>query len=501
MNQVSGMNTIMVSPPREEGKGEVAIDVGDTLEEKLSIQQHQLRPPHTPPHEGEKLHTSVIPTGIILASIFVFAVVVRWHNLFAYNTWWADDGGAHVAYIQKILEFGRLPTTAETYLAWHEPLYYVVTAGWAKMGNWLGHSGLNWWEGLQVIISLAFLWLVWLTAKKITQGNRWVAVLSVLLCSVLFVSVKLSAYLTNELAAQTLMLLGAYLWLRWQLIEPGKYRLVLWWSAVLSAATLTKLSAVIVVLAALVLWGVKFLMTRKPYLLGYAAVCLGTLALLNTPWLVYKHRQFGAVFSINLHERAHAQSLVRSQGWSYLFAVNPRIFTTQPFWFGAPQSFASIVLGDTFGDYYNLFANPDAMEKLPASARVQTGNGRFTTPQRWDAMVWANRIGVFIAGLWVVGFFCRIIQMIRRRQTDWNLLWVSVLVAGAWAALAYNVLRFPYLERGVLKAAFIYFSFPLLAIVSFQWWWEQSRFSWVRGVVLVMPGVAYVVAAISMLWV
>lgn len=444
-------------------------------------------------------YTSPMITRIFLALIFVFAFVVRWHNLFAYNTWWADDGGAHVAYMQKILEFGRLPTTAETYLAWHEPLYYLVTAGWAKMGQWLGHPGLNWWEGLQLIISLVFLWLTWLVAKKYT-GNRWVALLATGFFSVLFTGVKLSAYLTNELAVQTLMLLVAYLWLRWQLVEPGRYRFVLWWSTILSAATLTKLSAVIVILAALVLWGVKFLISRKPYLLGYAAVCLGVLALLNAPWLAYKHRQFGAAFSINLHERTHAQSLVRSPGWFYLVAVNPRIFTTEPYWYGTPQSFVSILLGDTFGDYYNLFSDPYAMEKLPTSARIQTGNGRYTTPERWDAMVWANRIGAFIAGLWVVGFFGRIIQMIRRRQTDWNLLWVSVLVIGAWAALAYNVLRFPYLERGVLKAAFIYFSFPLLAIVSWQWWWEKLRLGWIRGVVLVLPTIVYVIAVFPILW-
>src|SRR3989344_7121412 len=43
---------------------------------------------------------------------------IRLNNMSHYNTWWADDGGARVAYIKTILEPGRLPTMAEIYVAW-----------------------------------------------------------------------------------------------------------------------------------------------------------------------------------------------------------------------------------------------------------------------------------------------------------------------------------------------------------------------------------------------
>ena len=67
----------------------------------------------------------------LLAIIFVLALGIRINNMANYHTAWADDGGGHVVYLEKILQ-GRLPTHDEIYLAWHEPLYYFALAGWVK---------------------------------------------------------------------------------------------------------------------------------------------------------------------------------------------------------------------------------------------------------------------------------------------------------------------------------------------------------------------------------
>ena len=54
--------------------------------------------------------------------IFVLAGFIRWHNLNNYTTVWADDGGAHLKYVDVLLQEHRFPTLQETYVAWHEPI-------------------------------------------------------------------------------------------------------------------------------------------------------------------------------------------------------------------------------------------------------------------------------------------------------------------------------------------------------------------------------------------
>jgi len=102
---------------------------------------------------------------IFLALIFILALIIRWHNLLLYYTFWADDGGAQMMYVQQLVQHFRLPTIQESYLAWHEPLYYLAVAGWEKFGNLFGQGGLDWWEALNIIFYFVFLIIIWLLTK------------------------------------------------------------------------------------------------------------------------------------------------------------------------------------------------------------------------------------------------------------------------------------------------------------------------------------------------
>ena len=263
--------------------------------------------PGAPPAADRPL-VRLLPT-VLLGLVLLAAAGLRWHNLRAYTSWDADDGGAHLAYVTAITEHGRLPTLEETYLAWHEPGYYLGVAAWDALGRWLGVASLDWWELLQLLLGLAFVGLVWRVARRLSSGNRWVALLVVALFAFLFTGVKLSAYVTNELAAQLLMLLAVERWLAWRLWQPSDWRRLLAWSALVGVSLLVKLTALIVLLAALLVWVLRATIQRQPRLLLAAGVSLLVVGALNAPWLAYKQRHFGAAFSINLHERANAQPL------------------------------------------------------------------------------------------------------------------------------------------------------------------------------------------------
>jgi len=395
-----------------------------------------------------------------------------------------------------------LPTTEETYLAWHEPVYYYILAGWVKMGDLIEVRGLNFWESLNIIFFLFFLVFTWLLSYLASDKNKWLALLNVFLFSIIFVGVKLSVYINNEILVHALIILLATLFIYWQLLLGNKERVVFLWSIILALAVLVKLTAIIVLLAALSIWTLKFIIDRKKYFIAYVLISIIVVTVINIPWLVYKQNNFGSVFSINLYEQQNSQNLLKSDGWQYLFKINYHIFTDDPFWFSHPQSFASIFLSDTFGDYYNLFNNVDQMNSLPASEKILVDNGRYTSIGLRQTMLLINRSGLVITLIWLIGFLGCLLSIFKQRtRIDWYKLFLIILLGGGWLALIYNNLRFPYLERGVLKAAFIYFSFPILAILSYSWWWQILHNKIIKLVVILGPLIVYLVVAWPILFI
>ena len=134
---------------------------------------------------------------LAVTAVILFAAFIRFNNLFTFNTWWADDGGAHIAYIEILQNEKRLPTMEETYVAWHEPTYYAGVVAWTTFGELLADVGINWQESSQLIVYALFLLAVWLVSLQITKSKA-IALLNILIFSVLFGSVKLSGYLTND---------------------------------------------------------------------------------------------------------------------------------------------------------------------------------------------------------------------------------------------------------------------------------------------------------------
>lgn len=441
---------------------------------------------------------------LVLATLaVVVSVVLRIHNINTYNTWWADDGGAHIAYVTTILQDHRLPTFFDTYLAWHEPGFYILGAVWIWLGGAVSHVGLDWWEGIQVVVYLALVAVVghlsWFYSKK----NQWIVLASTIVVSFVFSSVKLGTYVTNEYLAQTAIVFLVWLFLIDMLGEAKKEMgrtPILRWSVFLGLALLIKVSAIIVFVAAVVLWGMQYYRTRSIIYLKYIIIATVIAFLINTPWLIYKHRQFGGIFTINLVEQTK-QSVWHSIGWQYIVHLNHHVVTDFPFWFQGPHSFWSILLADTFADYYNLFQNVDAMNELPRSEQLLIPNGRYTTPALLSANLWGVRLGAIIAMIWLVGFGHRLWRLYRKKAMDWQTVWLTLLVLGGVGALIYNMLRLPYLDRGTVKIQFILYIIPLLAIVSYTecWQWLKKKIWW--GVLVILPLIIYILAMARVLWV
>ncbi|MBU2542745.1 hypothetical protein KJ785_04255 [Patescibacteria group bacterium] len=441
---------------------------------------------------------------LLLIILLILAFAIRINNVFRYNTWWADDGGAHIKYVETILNDGRLPNMTENYLAWHEPAYYLFQAGWTKLGLCLGISAdriINWQEFLGVILFGVFIYLVYQLSIILTK-NHWLALLNVFVFSILFSSVKISSFINNEFPVQVLIILLVLLFYHFKLLETNKHKAVVWWSIVLGLVMLVKLTAVIVLLSVILLWLIFFIVERKKHVLIYIVLSVMVVGIINLPWLTYKKINFGTVFTVNIYEQDNAQNILTSDAWDYLFKINPSVVVNDPFWISGSYSFASILLSDTFTDYYNLFNHVDEMNNLPEGQRIKTSNNRFTTPILKSSALWSIRLGLIIFLIWLIGVLGSIWQMIKNKKIDWQKMFLYILIIGGITALVYNNLRFPYLDRGVLKVNFIFYVLPLIAIVSYGWWWQVlEKKKWFLFILLFLPWLVYTILACPILFV
>ncbi|MCD4760625.1 glycosyltransferase family 39 protein [bacterium] len=397
--------------------------------------------------------------------------MIRYQNIKSYDTYWADDGGGHITYIEKILYENRLATLDETYLAWHEPLYYYVLVGWIKVGGFFGIEGQNWWESFNVLLYFIFLVLIWKFSYFYSDKNKWIALLNTFIFSVIFVGVKLSAYINNELSLHTLIILLLYLFYKFKLVDKGKELKLIYWALILGLSVLVKVTALIILLAIILFYLLKYIVCRQKYLLKYIVIIFFVVFFVNLPWITYKQQNYNTYFTINIYDDKPKQSIIKSTGWKYIFTVNTHIFTDYPYWFSKPDSYFSVLLSDSFGDYYNLFNYP-GIENFEEDQKILVGNGRYTTTKLWQSMLNTNRLALGFFVIWFLGFFAYLFSLLKKKKIKDNDLFLLIVLFGGWLASFYHNLRLPYLEVGVLKAHFIYFTYPILTLIAYKKWWQ-----------------------------
>lgn len=429
----------------------------------------------------------------IMIGIVVAGMLLRIWNIVLYNTWWADDGGAHLEYIEHIIQTGSLPTFADTYLAWHEPVYYVLMAGWQEMLTAVHRNSLNALELTQIWWFVMFSVCTVLLARLYTS-SRIAHIGTLLFVQFVFVFVKLSAYVTNELMTQAWILASVYLYMRWRLWDRPSWKQVTLWAIVVSVGMLVKLTVVLVPLVATV--HILFVAIRdsKKELLQVLGILYICIVCFQLPWIMHKQSTFGAAFSINLYEQETKQSLFSSTGYKTLVQVPLRTFFAQPYWETKPHSFWIVLFADTYGDYYNLFQHVDASA---ATASIETSNGRYTTPERIRAHVYTYAAAGVVSFIVLIGLIGTLFRP-GLWMDDTRLMFFLLIGSGVGATI-YNMLRHPYYERGTVKMQFIAYVLPLAALIAYDWLGSRSSRPLVHGALVIVPLCVYVFFAYSII--
>lgn len=381
------------------------------------------------------------------------AAVLRVHDTLAFR--WGYDGGAHVAYFRTLALFGRLPTMAENYLAWHEPLYYALAAAIWLPVRWFAEDAVATKAVALATCMLGFALIAGAGALTYrlsrSAAAAWTAAI---VLAYLPIAIFVFEFPTNEALYEA----GAALAILYLASRPLDCRRAAIAGAIVGALTLVKLTA-FALLAAVLAWGALLAAEQAIRKRGGALRGLLPFALLAAiaialaaPWQIYRETAFGNAFTTNNWEDAKA---AKPEVLPKRFFVwfDPSVLA-DPFWATGKDSFWSMLYADSWNDYANLFLQIDRADAMPIAAKKLTDGGSWLPLWRDAAARAAIPFTVPLALAWAVGLVLAARLAIREREAHRPLALIWIFCLGTLASLAYNVYKYPFLERGTLKAAF-----------------------------------------------
>lgn len=391
----------------------------------------------------EAKHVLIASFAALAALRFWFA----WH----FNPYWGYDGGGHLEYIFS-LSRGEWPSTVSNYIAWHEPLYYLLMAPvWKLFGS------LKALSFVQACLSLGVAWLSWLIIGKLTE-KTWVRFASFMTWNLLPPVFLASTFVTNELLNYFFILLMLYLGLSEK--SQGKIYQI---AVICGLAVLTKITAIVAIGALLLSW-------RD---LRKSVVILAITAVFYAPWLMHRGQ-----LSVNNTEYLPPAPLTLDSRLAFFFKFDTDIFQF-PFWYSGGRGFWSMIYADTFWDYYSMMKNPDMLAQLPVDQRIPTDhNGGVTTSYKLKATSWLPLLAIPLAIVMLLGAF----QLLK------NPLALPTLISGGlFAALLYFSYRYPFYDKGIVKSIFIGPAFLPMLTAGFSKVSLNAKLS----VIFVIPIVMY----------
>ncbi|TAL19599.1 hypothetical protein EPN90_03115 [Patescibacteria group bacterium] len=389
----------------------------------------------------------------LAAAALAAGIFLRLHNASVWNPYWGYDGGAHLRYAEILATAGRLPTLEETYVAWHEPLFYAIAAPIITLSGGAEAAKKTLPYLPAAFGLLTFFLLGWWSFKRTKQAAA--PALTLLLTAALPVALTASTFFSNEGLAHLLLLLALFYAANQK--DPDKKSSALAAGVIIGLALLTKVTAFLG-LFSIVVWQIYRFASRLdlPRRSNLGKLLISTLLLAVTalaiasPWLVTSAKQFGGPFT-NTFEAKKAPGILPP---NFFTTLDSNIFFS-PFWPAGSNSFWSVVFAATVTDYDDLLKNPDQPSPRLRLAQRQL-SPRLRLAQR---AVW---LGAALAPVFLFAL-ARFLLRARKKLTDGDGL-LAIFFLGSLAALIANTVRFGSLERGNAKPIFI-LSAVLLAVL------------------------------------
>jgi len=443
-----------------------------------------------------------IPVSIGAMVVLLF-LSFQIHQLLSFNPYWGYDGGAHVQILETLLFQFRFPTLAENYLAWHEPLYYLVLVG-------VGFLGIPFWFS-HLIIVFAIDALVFMLFRR--MGLGWIrslfgtfAILS------LPAFLEVGMFYTNEALNYVFLLVIMHCALTLWRESTWQWKSSLFFGLCVGFGVVTKITAAVAFGVVAILLIVKMIQTR---IWKYGLTILGAIVITMicyAPW--YMVRSAGlAQASINNYDMLPARELVWDERMTFMIRFDSDIFRF-PFWYSGGTGFWSMIYADTVSDYLGLFENQDRKNSLTEDRRISTThNGNSVSAYRKPFATLAMRFGFIPVGVMLVGVGYSIFSLLsKKHRIDRSVSIVStqqsapmsetLIVLGFFSAfllaLMYYAYRYPYYDQGVVKSIFIAPAFVLPMAIGMK---VIEKFPKWAQIIIFVAWIVYIIIVLSLFFV
>lgn len=398
--------------------------------------------------------------------------------------------------LETLLFEHRFPTLAENYLAWHEPLYYLVLVGFGFLGIpfWFPH----------LLIVLAIDVLVFLLFRRTGLSNMLSLFGSIAILS-LPAFLEVSMFYTNEALNYVFLLAIMHCALTLWREEAWSWKSTALFAMCVGLGVVTKITALVAFGVVVILLVIKML-RAKTWKYGVTIMLAVLFSLLcYAPWYVVRSSGL-AQASINNYDMLPAKSLAWDERVDFMITFDTDIFRF-PFWYSGGTGFWSMLYADTVSDYLGIFENQDRKNALPENERVlTTHNGTSVSAYRKPLAQWAIVLGVVPVGVMMMGVGRGVWGVVNgmkkrreKRENDGDFFLPTLGFSSAFSlALMYYAYRYPYYDQGVVKSIFIAPAFVLPMAMGLKRLKKAPL--WIRSVVIIL-WLGYIAAVLSLFFI
>lgn len=401
-----------------------------------------------------------------LATFFIFLFLYRVHNSWSFNPYWGYDGGEHIAYLFSLIKNNKIPSILENTVAWHEPLYYFILWPIGKLLYWLSSGSeifiLKSFGVLQAFLSISVSFLIYRIMRLINSSAPQALFLTILI-SFLPAMNQASTFLTNELLNYFFIFLIIYYFLKYFIYKIPKKRNYIILGLISGLALLTKITALIAIFSILIVLTVQFLKKKKLNFTGIFFFILIIFAI-NTPWFIYKNNYISQGIGINNTDYLKPQALVLDKRIYFFGKFDTDVFKF-PYWYSGGNGFWSMLMADSFYDYYGTIENQDYINYLkdnsPEDLTRITHLPSYVSKDHYLLAKYQVYAAGILSFFLIIGLSGLIIKSLKTKKEEYILY--STLSMGFLAAILYFAYRYPYYDHGIVKSIFIFplYIFPL----------------------------------------
>lgn len=402
------------------------------------------------------------------------------------------DFNGHWPYIEYIAAHHALAPLNLSAVSYHPPLYHVIAA--LLVGNGLGPGALGW---LGVLLGTARLIVIWVGLERWLPESRLARVVALFTAAVLPAAVQLDGLVTNE-PLSTLFCALAIVAAPKAIegLRTGQVAPLAWLALWLGLALITKISALVLIVALLIAIVIDLARSADPWWSGWRlrwkplAVGVSLMTALSGWFFVRNQVLYGQLAPTGYDgtlkpNQAPYEKIpyLQRRPSAFFFGWAPAVFGSPyaPSGYVPEPRFFPVLVASTFSDFYLYeFAARDANTPLLAGSRRPIPRLAFILSCL--STIGGTILAALALAAWLGGW-----RALRTRPPDRRLVLLLMPLLAVVGQMHFST-KYPNDNFGTIKGTYMQFVAPILfglTGMAVAWMWRRT---WARAGAIVAIG-------------